>query len=119
MEVQGKIKVIGETQSFGTGDFTKRELVVTTDEQYPQHISIDFIKDKCSLLDNFSIGQTVKVSINLGGRVWNDPKTGKDRYFNSITGWRIEALQDAMQQAISKIDNAMPPANDDGDDLPF
>jgi hypothetical protein len=36
MEVIGKIKLISDTQTFGTGGFKKRELVVTTDEQYPQ-----------------------------------------------------------------------------------
>ena len=45
MQVQGKIKIIGEVQTFGN-DFTKRELVVITDDQYPQLISIDFLKDK-------------------------------------------------------------------------
>ena len=38
MEVQGTIKVIGETQTFGAKGFRKRELVITTDEQYPQSI---------------------------------------------------------------------------------
>ena len=36
MEVSGKIKKIDETKTYGTGGFRKRELVVTTDEQYPQ-----------------------------------------------------------------------------------
>ena len=30
MEVQGKIKLIGETQTFGSNGFRKREVVVTT-----------------------------------------------------------------------------------------
>jgi hypothetical protein len=38
MELQGRIKLIGETQTFGAKGFRKRELVVTTEEQYPQHI---------------------------------------------------------------------------------
>ena len=35
MEVTGKIKLINETQTFGTSGFRKRELVITTDEQSP------------------------------------------------------------------------------------
>ena len=46
MEVIGKIKLIGETQTFGSNGFRKRELVVTTDEQYPQMLMIEFIQDK-------------------------------------------------------------------------
>tara|TARA_R110002051_G_C8502725_1_gene465044 strand:- start:49 stop:399 length:351 start_codon:yes stop_codon:yes gene_type:complete len=93
MEVQGKIKILGETETFGT-DFTKRQLVVTTDEQYPQLISVDFLKDKCDLLNTYKVGDSVKVSINLGGREWINPQ-GVAKYFNSITGWRIEKVDNA------------------------
>ena len=93
MEVTGTIKLINETQVFGsTSNFKKRELVVTTDEQYPQMIMIEFVQDKCDLLDNYGIGQEVKVSINLRGREWINPE-GVAKYFNTIQGWRIEAIQ--------------------------
>jgi len=88
MQVQGKIKIIGDVQTFGN-DFTKRELVVITDDQYPQLISIDFLKDKCDLLNSYDVGQSVNVSINLGGREWINAQ-GEAKYFNSVTGWKIE-----------------------------
>ena len=88
MQVQGKIKIIGDVQTFGN-DFTKRQLVVITDDQYPQLISIDFLKDKCDLLNSYKVGQSVNVSINLGGREWINPQ-GEAKYFNSVTGWKIE-----------------------------
>jgi len=94
MEIQGKIKLIGETQTFGSNGFRKRELVVTTEEQYPQHIMIEFVQDKSDLLNNYGVGQDVKVSINLRGREWTNPQ-GEVKYFNSIQGWRIESLQTA------------------------
>ena len=74
MEVIGKIKLIGETQSFGSNGFIKRELVVTTDEQYPQIILIEFVQDKCDILNSYQVGQNVKVSINLRGREWINPR---------------------------------------------
>lgn len=97
MEVQGVIKVIGQTQQI-TQDFSKREIVVTTDldTQYPQHILIQFVKDKCSILDNYQVGQEVKVSINLRGNESN--KDGNVRYFNTIQGWKIEAVQQQQTQ---------------------
>ena len=91
MEVQGKIKVIGETQTFGSNGFQKREVVVTTAEQYPQSIMVEFVQDKTDLLNNFAAGQDVKISINLRGREWTNPQ-GEIKYFNSIQGWRIENL---------------------------
>ena len=42
MELQGTVKKIGETQTFASG-FQKRELVLLTEEQYPQPIQIDFL----------------------------------------------------------------------------
>jgi len=97
MEVSGRIKMIDETKAFGANGFRKRELVVTTDEQYPQHIMIEFTQDKCDLLNNYRVGEPVKVSINLRGREWVNPQ-GETKYFNSIQGWRIEKAGDAPQQ---------------------
>ena len=91
MEVSGKIKVINPEQQV-TASFRKRELVVATDEQYPQHILIEFNQDKCDLLNGCRIGEEVKVSINLQGREWISPQ-GETKYFNSIKGWRIEKVQ--------------------------
>ena len=45
MEVTGKIKVINAEQQV-SASFRKRELVVATEEQYPQFISINFVQDK-------------------------------------------------------------------------
>ncbi|WP_159800352.1 DUF3127 domain-containing protein [Flavobacterium sp. MK4S-17] len=127
MEVSGRIKMIDETKSFGSNGFRKREVVVTTDEQYPQHILIEFTQDKCDLLNNYRPGEPVKISINLRGREWVNPQ-GETKYFNSIQGWRIEKLQpEAPQQGYQAAPPAaydsFEPANnykeEDHDDLPF
>ncbi|WP_055442730.1 DUF3127 domain-containing protein [Lacinutrix himadriensis] len=125
MEVQGKVKMIGETQTFGSNGFRKRELVVTTDEQYPQHILVEFVQDKTDLLNNYQAGQAVKVNINLRGREWVNPQ-GETKYFNSIQGWRIEAAQAASASGemppVPPADAFEPAANvneEDHDDLPF
>ena len=89
MEVSGKIKVLGDIKTFGDNGFRKREVVITTQEQYPQHLLIEFVQDRCELLDSFNVGENVKISINLRGREWENPE-GDVKYFNSIHGWRIE-----------------------------
>ncbi len=124
MEVSGKIKKIDEAKTYGTGGFRKRELVVTTDEQYPQMLSIEFTQDKCELLDNYNVGEDVKVNINLRGREWINPE-GEAKYFNSIQGWRIEKLESGTPNEIPPIEavDAFEPADkitdEDPDDLPF
>ena len=125
MEVTGRVKVINAEQQI-SASFKKRELVVTTDEQYPQHIMIEFTQDKCDLLNNYTSGEPVKVSINLRGREWVNPQ-GETKYFNSIQGWRIEKLQpeapSAQQAPPMPAREAFEPANDykeeEHDDLPF
>lgn len=120
MEITGNIKLINETQTFGESGFRKREMVVTTDEQYPQMLMIEFVQDKCDLLNNYQVGQGVKVSINLRGREWINPE-GEAKYFNSIQGWRIEAT--ANDGTPPSQPQSSPPAEniDDSepDDLPF
>lgn len=88
MEVVGIIKQVQEVTEKGT--FKSRNVVVTTEEQYPQHISIQFVQDKVGLLETFTEGQKVKVAINLRGREWVNPQ-GESVYFNTIQGWKIEA----------------------------
>ena len=55
MVVSGKIKLINKTEEVGTSGFKKRDVVVTTDEQFVQHILIQFVQDKCDLLNNFQV----------------------------------------------------------------
>jgi translation initiation factor IF-3 len=113
MEVLGKIKVQQETQTFGN-DFTKCNLIVVTEEQYPQEICIEFVKDKIDLLKSFKVGDSVKVGINLRGREWINPQ-GEAKYFNSIQGWRIEASE--VTAEASQEQNLV--ADTQSDDLPF
>jgi len=91
MEVIGIIKLVGATEEFGAKGFRKRELVVTTAEDYPQMLMIEFTQDKVDLLNNFSEGQSVKVAINLRGREWINPQ-GEAKYFNSLQGWKIDTV---------------------------
>ncbi len=116
MQVTGTVKVINGTQTFGAKEFKKRELVVTTEEQYPQTIMTEFTQDKCDLLNNFKVGDKVTVSINLRGREWVNPQ-GETKYFNSIQGWRIEANTDAPGASFET--QAAPAASNEPDDLPF
>ena len=125
MEIQGRIKMIDETKTYGSNGFRKREVVVTTEEQYPQHILVEFVQDKTDLLNNYQVGQLVKISINLRGREWVNPQ-GETKYFNSIQGWRLENMEvQTHPENIPPVPpmEAFEPADDfsdeDHDDLPF
>ena len=69
MKITGKIKFIDETKTYGNNGFQKRELIVTTNDDYPQPICIEFVQDKCTLLDNYSVGHLTSmfsfINLNL------------------------------------------------------
>lgn len=125
MEITGKVTKIFDTQTFQSG-FKKREVIVTTQEQYPQPLSIEFLQDKTELADQLNVGDDVKVSINLRGREWTSPD-GVVKYFNSIVGWRVEKV--AAEGMTTDVNAPSPESftsensnfnqDEDIDDLPF
>ena len=126
MELQGTVKKIFEPQTFASG-FQKREMVLLTQEQYPQPINIEFLSDKINLLDTLKEGDNVKVGINIRGREWTNPQ-GEVKYFNSITGWRVEKVADNAHEPIhasapststAAPSNENPFSDEEDDDLPF
>jgi hypothetical protein len=121
-EINGKIKIIGELQSFSSG-FTKIQVVVTSDEQYPSDIPIEFFKDKANLLDAFNVGDSVKIDVNIKGSEY------QGKYYVGLIGWRI-AKQDTSghapqnQSAVDAYQTNTNPQQaggnqDDPDEMPF
>ena len=108
LKINGKIKLIMDSQSWDSG-FTKREFVVTTQEQFPQDIKVEVVKDKCSILDNYKPGNVVSVGINLRGNEY------QGKYYVSIQGWKITKEEGSNNTpAESSSDDS-----DEIDDLPF
>ena len=123
MNISGKVKLIKETKEYGSNGFRKREIVLTTQEQYPQNILVEFIQDRTDLLDAYNIGDFVKIDINLRGREWTNDK-GEVKYFNSIQGWRIEKVEDEFESQLPPLPtkedlNISDNASSEPDDLPF
>jgi len=96
-ELQGTIKEIFETKEFNKG-FTKREFVVTINEgdRFPQHIKMQLVKERCAILDQYKIGDRVKVSFELRGSEY------KERYFTEIQAWRIDPAEGEPPQISSQ-----------------
>ncbi|MBA5247042.1 DUF3127 domain-containing protein [Marnyiella aurantia] len=125
MELQGTIKKITDVQTFASG-FQKREMVLLTEEQYPQPINIEFVQDKVDLLNSCTEGEKVKVSINIRGREWTSPQN-EVKYFNSIVGWRLEKVagSDSFEPTQASPGTQAAPQSsknvfeEEDDDLPF
>lgn len=123
-ELRGKLTKVFDTQTFNSG-FTKREFVVTTEEQYPQDIKFELVKDKTALIDNYNNGDVLNVKFDIRGSEWNG------KYFVNLNAWRIDpaegaqAAPSASQHAPVPPPSAAPAPSDldlgsaDDDDLPF
>ena len=121
-EIQGTIHSIGETTEYGKNGFTKREFVIKLtgeDENpaYPNHVALELIKDKCALMDAYSIGDEINVRFNLSGRLWQG--NGKpEKCFTSLQAWKVEALQ-SNRSAGETVPEPPEGFADYGDDIPF
>ena len=116
MELSAKIHSISETQNV-TETFSKREFVVETLEEYKQYLGLQVIKDKCSILDNYKVGDNVMVSLNLKGRLWTNPQ-GEEKCFNTLECWRIEKIDQAKANE-TKVNEPQNLGAENESDLPF
>jgi hypothetical protein len=90
MTIKGQIKRIGATQTVSDGKFSKRELILTTADTYPQVVSIELQQKACSLADDLKVGQDIEAHINIRGRELTSPQ-GEVKVFNTIACWKIDA----------------------------
>ena len=134
-EMTGKVKQVGEIQTFQSG-FEKRELVVIDDDpRFPQDIAFNFVRDRTHILDSIAVGDFVKVTFDIRGREYNG------RHYTDLTGWRVEKVQESApggyppppapaapgayapprqaSAAPAPSAPAAPASNEDLDDLPF
>jgi hypothetical protein len=134
-EINGRLAEKFETQKV-SDRFVKREFVLeikstgATGYEFVDFIKFQSTQDKCSMLDQVNINDTVKVSFNLRGRKWE--KDGQVSYFTNLEAWRIEKLSNVTGEPTGESPSknydlsqdapfpSNPPENDSGfDDLPF
>ncbi len=122
-EIEGQIHSIGDTKEYGNNGFTKREFVLKLtgpDEnpRFPNHVALELIKDKCSLIDAYNIGDELKVTFNLSGRLWQG-NDGPEKCFTSLQAWRIEAAGAGDDMSGSHMQSEYDESGFSGDDIPF
>ncbi|MCB0650608.1 MAG: DUF3127 domain-containing protein [Saprospiraceae bacterium] len=119
-EVEGRLHRKFDTEN-KTESFQAREFVIEIDGGgYPQFIKFQLVQDRCALVDQYEVGDTIKVHFDLRGREWNE------KYFTNLNAWRIENAAAAQAAATPPPSDAsaFPSAGDEpsvaaDDDLPF
>lgn len=134
MEATGKLHTIFDTKQVSER-FTKREFVLelTDNPKYPQMVLFQLTGDRCAQLDEFRVGDQVRLDFSLRGREWKSPN-GEVKYFNSLDVWKVEPMRANASnnrgggrsggRDTGGGDAYMPPRNDeprpgDVDDIPF
>lgn len=124
-KVTGIVQQIDEPQVI-SDKLTKRQLILTVGDKYPEPIAFEAVNDRCDLLNGLTVGQELTAYYNLRGREWNS------RFFVNLSLWKVEVATGATQPtAAPKNDFASanknpalraqpaPIASVDDNDLPF
>jgi translation initiation factor IF-3 len=111
MTIKGTIKRIGATTTVSDGKFSKREIILTTADQYPQIVSIELQQKACSIADSLSVGQDIEAHINIRGREWTSPQ-GEVKVFNTIACWKVDS-NPFTQTEDPQVKYSKPISNDD------
>lgn len=107
-EMMGSIKTIFDPVTFASG-FSKREFLLTMEDDYPQDVKFGCIKEQAAMLDRVGVGQRVKVAFRIRSREF------KERYYTDLEAFRVEPL-DASGSATA-YDEAAPLPDDEP--MPF
>lgn len=126
-EVEGVLYKKFDTEK-KTETFSAREFVIeVTESKYPQYIKFQLTQERCSKIDNFQVGEQLKVFFNLRGREW------QDKFFTNLEAWLVQPVNDESkapnedpietdtQNESTVTETSMEESNDDYplDDLPF
>lgn len=130
-ELTGKLVAINETQQV-SDRFKKREFVLEISEEingnvYTNYAKMQLVQNKCEIIDNYHIGDTVKVSFNIKGNKWE--RDGNVNYITNLDAWRVEnaqpgahtppATQAYPAQNTGNANVNYNPSPENVDDLPF
>lgn len=96
-EITGKLIAVNDTQQVSER-FKKREFVLETSEEingnvYTNYAKMQLVQNKCEIIDNYKLGDTVKVNFNIKGNKWE--RDGNVNYITNLDAWRIESAQQA------------------------
>jgi hypothetical protein len=129
-EAEGTLRAILDTQQI-SDSFQKREFALEIEDgAYTQTVKFQVVQDKTALLDDFEVGQKVRIAFNLRGREYTRKSDGATDWWVNLDCWRIEPLEDGVREeapaaagtgaSAGGFDERNPPATEfKDDDIPF
>ncbi len=121
-EIVGNL-IVKEDEQAISASFKKREFVIEVlnerNSDWNDFIKFQLTQDRCSQLDSFNLGESIKVSFNIKGRKWE--KDGKVNYFSNLEAWRLEKVQATVDPGTPPppFQESEVPKAGENEDLPF
>ena len=85
LKIRCRLKKITETIEVGKNNLPKCQMVIETDDKYPQMVGIDVLGGvKIEALKDAKTGDTLDIWFNVRGNEW------KDKYYISLSMWKWE-----------------------------
>jgi len=111
LKLNGTIKLINELQTWDSG-FSKREFVITTQEQYPQDVKFEVVKDKATDFEKYNkVGDNVDVKFNVRGNEYNG------KYYVNLQAWHVAKVGSANNAQTTQTNSVT--TEEVADDSPF
>ena len=90
----GQVHLIEPTKSFGQKGFRKRTVVLEqATGRFTNYLPLEFIADSCDMVDNLSVGDTIKVTYRLTGRKWQRDEQSEVKFFLSAEATEYELIK--------------------------
>ena len=111
--------------TFSTREFVVEKSVDFNGKSITNYIKFQCVQERTNIIDNFAVGDEIKVHFNLRGNKW--VKDGRTSFFTNLDAWRIEPISatQASQQPqqneeyLEPLDTFTSTSDSNIDDLPF
>ena len=118
--VTGQVHLIEPTKSFGQKGFRKRTVVLEqVTGRFTNYLPLEFISDSCDMVDNLSVGDTIKVSYRLTGRKWQRDEQSEVKFFLSAEATEYELIKAGGGAKSSADTGGEPDFGPEDDSAPF
>ncbi len=119
LSIKGRVSQILKPEggvSKGGREWSKREFVIDTEEQFSRKVCFTLFGDKTTLINSITVGEMVEVSFNLESREFNG------KWYTNINAWKIDKPETTPQSGQIpeySIDDIPPEPEEEAGDLPF
>lgn len=91
-QAEGTLRAILDTEQVKES-FRKREFALEIEDgKFPQTVKFQTVQERTALLDDYEVGQRVRVHFDLRGREFTRKREGTKDWFVNLDCWRLEPL---------------------------